>query len=268
MPMPLLLLILFIQFSIVTTSNYHQPIFAQTKPQLEDLTNKPIGDTSEVSLDWNGTYQGVLPCADCLGIQTSITLHQDKSYVMETEYLGKDEQTFTSQGDFSWNLAGNTIILSNIENAPSQYFVGENILIQLDMNGNKITGDLAEKYVLEKVRETDADLTGVRWQLIEIKGQPVSKKDIYIQFNADVNTVNGFDGCNLFSGGYELKDGNRLSFQKMIATMRACPDMGTESQFRELLQKVDNYAIEEDNVLSLHQAKMAPLLKFSALEAK
>ena len=251
----------------IATSNYHQPILAQTKLQIEDSTNKSIGDTSEVSLDWSGNYQGVLPCTDCEGIQTSITLHQDKSYVMETKYLGKDEQAFTSQGNFSWNKTGNTITLSNIEDAPSQYFVGENILIQLDMNGNKITGDLAEKYVLEKVRETDSNLTGVRWQLIEINGQPVSKKDIYIQFNADVNTVNGFDGCNLFSGGYELKDGNRLSFQKMIATMRACPDMGTEGQFRELLQKVNNYAIK-DNVLSLHQAKMAPLLKFTALEAK
>ena len=135
---------------------------------------------------------------------------------METKYLGKDEEVLTTQGNFSSNQAGNTITLNNIENSLSQYFVGENMLLQLDINRNKITGDLSEKYVLEKVMATDGNLTGVRWQLVEIMGQPVSKKDIYIQFNGDVNTVNGFDRCNVFSGGYEIKDGNRLSFQEIL----------------------------------------------------
>ncbi|HSH50375.1 MAG TPA: copper resistance protein NlpE N-terminal domain-containing protein, partial [Bacteroidales bacterium] len=30
----------------------------------------PDMHTSEISLDWQGTYKGVLPCADCPGIET------------------------------------------------------------------------------------------------------------------------------------------------------------------------------------------------------
>ena len=53
-------------------------------------------------------------------------------------------------GTLTWNAAGNTVILAGIENAPNQYFVGENAVTQLDMAGNKITGQLAEKYMLAK----------------------------------------------------------------------------------------------------------------------
>ena len=41
-------------------------------------------------------------------------------------------------------------LFSGMENAPNQYFVAENKLIQLDMAGKKIEGKLAEKYVLAK----------------------------------------------------------------------------------------------------------------------
>ena len=30
-------------------------------------------DTSKTSLDWNGEYQGLLPCADCEGIEIKLT---------------------------------------------------------------------------------------------------------------------------------------------------------------------------------------------------
>ncbi|MFU8831928.1 MAG: copper resistance protein NlpE N-terminal domain-containing protein, partial [Wenzhouxiangella sp.] len=34
-------------------------------------------DSSRLSLDWVGTYSGVVPCASCPGIETSITLNDD-----------------------------------------------------------------------------------------------------------------------------------------------------------------------------------------------
>ncbi len=36
--------------------------------------------TSQNSLDWAGVYEGVLPCADCPGIQTRLTLSRDETY--------------------------------------------------------------------------------------------------------------------------------------------------------------------------------------------
>lgn len=102
------------------------------------------------SLDILGTYKGVLPCADCEGIETEITLAKDETYTKKTKYLGKDEKVFEELGDYTWKEDGNTLSLEGIDSDPVQYFVSENSLTQLDTEGNKITGDLSEKYILKK----------------------------------------------------------------------------------------------------------------------
>lgn len=118
----------------------------------------PIDATSEHtdmhnaqnSLDIEGTYKGITPCADCEGISTEVTLKADSSYTLKTKYLGKGDGKFSEQqGSFTW-IDGSIIELKSVNNAPAKYFVGENTLTQLDMNGDKITGDLADYYVLKK----------------------------------------------------------------------------------------------------------------------
>lgn len=112
---------------------------------------------SKNSLDWSGTYTGIFPCASCEGIETSLTINYEGTYSLQISYLGKDElNTFEREGTFSWNEAGNTITLEN-EEAPNQYFVGENYLAKLDMNGNRITGDLADRYQLSKKMNLNSD---------------------------------------------------------------------------------------------------------------
>ncbi|GGD94473.1 copper resistance protein NlpE [Planktosalinus lacus] len=45
-----------------------------------EMEQAPDISTSENSLDWHGTYQGILPCADCEGIQTEVTLHDNNTH--------------------------------------------------------------------------------------------------------------------------------------------------------------------------------------------
>lgn len=106
--------------------------------------------TAQNSLDVIGIYKGVLPCADCEGIDTEIELKSDSTYLLRSIYLGKgDGKSIESSGRYSWT-DGSTIELSEVKDGPNKYFVGENTLTQLDMNGDKITGALAEKYILQK----------------------------------------------------------------------------------------------------------------------
>jgi uncharacterized lipoprotein NlpE involved in copper resistance len=108
------------------------------------------GHHAKNSLDYFDIYSGRLPCADCEGIQTTLELGSGNSYVKKTIYMGKRDQIAKeTKGTFSWNPEGSTITLEN-EAAPNQYWVAENRLYQLDMYGNKIEGEFAEKYVLEK----------------------------------------------------------------------------------------------------------------------
>lgn len=109
------------------------------------------GDNSMNSLDWQGSYKGIVPCADCEGIETVITIGADSLYTLTLSYLGKkDAVAVKKNGRFNWNDAGNIITLSNMEGGADKYLVGENKLIQLDLEGNRITGNLASKYELTK----------------------------------------------------------------------------------------------------------------------
>ncbi|MCO6433634.1 copper resistance protein NlpE [Nitrosomonas nitrosa] len=111
------------------------------------------GHVSANSLDWQGRYTGVLPCADCPGIVTLLTLDLDQSYRLSKYYLGKDDKLFEQRGVFIWEENGNVIHLQNSPDGPDRYQVGENILFQLDKQGKRISGDLAEDYILHKVKD-------------------------------------------------------------------------------------------------------------------
>lgn len=112
----------------------------------------PGNDThnAQNSLDWEGTYKGLTPCADCEGIETEVTLNKDMTFAIKTRYKGKSDKFFEENGRFKWDEKGSNITLEGLKGHPAQFFVGENTLTQLDMDGNKVTGDLAEMYILKK----------------------------------------------------------------------------------------------------------------------
>jgi uncharacterized lipoprotein NlpE involved in copper resistance len=116
-----------------------------------DIEPATDSHNSKNSLDWQGIYKGITPCADCEGIETEVVLNKDLTYVIKTKYLGKgDGKIFEEKGSFIWDKTGGSISLQGGKGAISQYKVGENRLIQLDMEGKVITGDLAEMFVLKK----------------------------------------------------------------------------------------------------------------------
>lgn len=106
--------------------------------------------TAMTSLDWHGAYQGVTPCADCEGIDTTLTLNQDKTYQLTRTYLGKSAEAFQQEGTFSWDKTGRVVILEGLTHGPDQFFVAENRVIMQDMEGDMIEGELADRYVLKK----------------------------------------------------------------------------------------------------------------------
>ena len=106
--------------------------------------------TSQNSLDWAGTYIGTLPCADCSGIEITITLFKSGEFELEEEYIEMSYKS-TDRGTFEWNEDGNSIVLHGEQNKDPKFFkVGENQIIHLDTKGNEITGNLTEAYILKK----------------------------------------------------------------------------------------------------------------------
>ncbi|MBV9963674.1 MAG: copper resistance protein NlpE N-terminal domain-containing protein [Parafilimonas sp.] len=96
-------------------------------------------------------YVGTLPCADCEGIDVTLQLKNDSSYIMNSVYKGSKVDSsnnhFVDNG--TWSVSGDTIILSAKGNS-TKYIKSNSTLTQLDGNGKVITGPLADNFVLHK----------------------------------------------------------------------------------------------------------------------
>ena len=226
----------------------------------------PDGHSSRIALDWAGTYSGILPCASCPGIETRVTLHEDGTFERAMLYIDEAQVPETDSGAFTWNSAGGAISLDAGGGESQLYQVGENVLFHLDRSGERITGDLAGRYVLHK-HVRDPAIEDRRWRLVELLGQPIAadeaRGDAVLTLRAGDSAASGNSSCNTFSGQYAIKSGQRLSFgRNMAVTLMACPDMSLESAFLDVLKRVDSYAVSDEGLLSLHRARMAPLARF------
>lgn len=106
---------------------------------------------SRTSLDWAGVYEGTTPCADCEGIKTVLELGDNGNYSISQTYLGKqdDNESYDETGSFTWDDAGSKITLK-MQDRTLMFRVGENQVTMLDSDGNLISDELAEYYVLKK----------------------------------------------------------------------------------------------------------------------
>lgn len=241
------------------------------KKSSQTLENAP--DNSLNSLDWPGVYRGVLPCADCEGIETEIKINADLTYVIFSTYLGKNEEAFKETGSFKWDEAGAKITLENAEpnSALNQYLVGENMIFKLDADGNRIEGDLKEKYQLKKVI-FDNEIAEKYWKLIELNGNKIilgKNQDTapHLTLKNKNGQVFGHGGCNSFQGSHELSEGNKIKFSKMGATKMFCDHMETEQALLNVLEMADNYSVEKDTV-SLNNSTMVSIAKFQMVYGK
>ena len=242
-------------------------IFCKTQSATKNA-NTVTGDNTRTSLDWDGIYRGVLPCADCEGIQTTVYLNKDLSYRLKTQYIGKPDSEHLYSGNISWNSEGNTIKLSGLNEStqPTSYFVGENTLTQLDSHGNRVTGALADKYVLSKSQYA---IREKYWKLTELNGRPVRvdstyKKEPYIIFKEKDHRIIGNGGCNNITGTYELKGANGINIRQLATTKIACPKLDMEAELLKALQTADSYTLDAD-MLILNTARTAPLTRFKTV---
>ncbi|MFB9055484.1 copper resistance protein NlpE N-terminal domain-containing protein [Mariniflexile ostreae] len=231
-----------------------------------DIEPKPDMHTSQIAIDLVGSYEGILPCADCEGIKSTILLNEDMTYKSTSNYMGKDGMVFTTQGQYKWQEGGETIIL--LGDDPTTYKVGENQLTHLDKSGKHVTGDLAHLYILKKQTDsnhTSIGFTDTKWMLVKLFGKDIKNSDAFISFNTSEYMVFGNTGCNNFNGNYTIENENQVTLSQVATTMMSCPDMSIEKAFMEVLNTTDNYSLN-GNTMTLNKAKMAPLAVFEAIE--
>lgn len=110
---------------------------------------------------------------------------------------------------------------------------------------------------LEK-RETPVitlnDLAG-EWIISAIYGAQVGKMDKtpFLAFDIEQKRIHGNTGCNIVNGGFSQEEGkgNSLKFSQLISTMMACPDMDTERQILDAMDKVTGFSLNQDQTVAL-----------------
>lgn len=235
----------------------------------------PIAVDSHISmsaLDWAGSYSGTLPCADCIGIETVLTLTPARTYELRHRYMGGKTsagqtagEEFIYTGVFAWSSDGHSVELLGIEGGRTQFQVGEHILFALDQAGARIEGALAERYILTRSADIRAKdmivavsvFAGTAWRLVELDGEPFAPQEsaAWLVFETDPARVSGFSGCNRFFGAYQLGSDSQqqvaatalpLRFDALGTTMMACPPaaMEYEAEFLAMLARVADVYIE------------------------
>jgi len=87
----------------------------------------------------SGSFQGVLPCADCPGIDDRVDLFPDHAYYLRASYLER-ESAFDDVGSWALSSDGRTLVLKGGREAPL-FFTwadGGRALVDLDTEGNPI----------------------------------------------------------------------------------------------------------------------------------
>src|SRR5688572_20487212 len=113
-----------------------------------DSTVVTVKQVDSVALGYAGTYSGYVPCADCDGIVTYLVLKPDMTYRLEETYAGKSDTAKRYNG--TWVRDNKKVVLDDRGSVRTSYLSEDNKLIQLDNEGNRITGNLGNKYMLTK----------------------------------------------------------------------------------------------------------------------
>lgn len=91
--------------------------------------NQPASvPTSANDLNWVGDYKGLLPCADCEGIETELELKANNTYELTEEYLGKQGNEFKAKGTFSFDADQSNIITLDEQGQKRKFFIGDNYI--------------------------------------------------------------------------------------------------------------------------------------------
>lgn len=255
-------------------------IAAMTLTAMTQCSKKTSGtvtatqETGQSENDLAGIYTGVLPCADCPGIETTITVHPDNSYEIAQVYTEKDSVPFISSGLIKKGEQENTWVFKSRYNE-TFYQYEDSALRMLDRSQKEIDGLLEQHYILKK-KETDRkdrlmlELTDKKWALRELKGIDLvsqgGNRKPHIIFDPEKNRVHGFAGCNSFFGQYQIEADGSVSFKNMASTKMHCAEsMKTETAFMQALHNCNKLWIN-DNTLKLKDAENNVIAVFTVFE--
>jgi uncharacterized lipoprotein YbaY/heat shock protein HslJ len=270
---------------LLFTTDKHYPVLTQGAPQSADLLLRRVSAEAATAPavpsalgTLPATFMGVLPCADCPGIEHQLNLFPDRVYHLRRVYQGKRDGQFDDIGSWAVSSDGRVLILSGGRGEPLQFAVRDsNRLARLDLQGRPIPSEAnhdivrAGAFTPIEPRVATEPLQNTYWKLVRLRDEPVivekNQREPHIVLHAEGRRVAGSGGCNSLLGGYRLDD-NRIAFEKLASTMMACvAGMEQERRFLGALGEAASWRVLGSH-LELFDADGALLARLEARHLK
>lgn len=126
-------------FSALTFTACSKPNDKTEAPNTKTSTQDQAASVpaSANDLNWVGDYKGLLPCADCEGIETELELKANNTYELSEEYVGKQSDEFKAKGSFSFDADQSNVITLDNQGQNRKFFIGDNFVELRDMQTGK-----------------------------------------------------------------------------------------------------------------------------------
>lgn len=119
--------------------------------QAEQTTEPEVVIVEDETPAYVGVYEGTLPCADCPGIKTVLTINADSTYRLTSEYLEKEDGFFEQQATYSLIHNGEVIEFFTPSTGEKFYYrILDGALAVSDEKGTVNEGEHAADYILQK----------------------------------------------------------------------------------------------------------------------
>ena len=121
---------------------------ATSQPAAEPAASA-ASTAAQPDAQWGGRYYGVLPCASCEGIETTLILQEDGSYRLTETYKQRQPFTEKTEGHFTWRKPQEIFQLDKA-GGERLYQIGNGQIWALDADGKQVEGELANLYILKQ----------------------------------------------------------------------------------------------------------------------
>ncbi|WP_291855787.1 META domain-containing protein [Marinilabilia sp.] len=220
-------------------------------------------ESEQIEEDMTGVYTGLLPCIDCPGIETTITVNPDNSYEISQVYTEKDSVPFISSGLIKKSEKENIWVFKSRYNETFYQFE-DSVLRMLNNNQQEVDELLEQHYILKK-KESEknklllSQFVNKEWALKQLSGKTIDSKDgerkPHVIFDAEEDRVHGYAGCNSFFGDYQVEDDGTVRFENIASTKMYCSEkMEMETAFLQALQNCDKLSVD-NNTMQLMDAE-------------
>lgn len=219
--------------------------FSNKEVKKEESQEVPDTHTSRNSLDWPGSYVGVISDSVQGSLFYGIRLTENQDYELKKSYLGINRSTEEYIGKFSWTKDDSYVELGETEIFQVQEFrlVQEWISLISDSESNS-----NQKYIFPQVDvgpladAEPSELIG-DWKVYKRfrkDGEWTDETFSHLSFTAD-GKIRGKAACNAYHGTFSVPATQRLKLSPISSTKMSCPKLSAEKAYFDALNKATYY---------------------------